>query len=269
MAEGSGKKLVSRLWIKISLSHVNVLSKTMIILLVVAIFLIRDETISVSVLHQNITFVIVWCVFLTWMTLGTKSQDILASAASVLAWPLLFTSSLSFLLSPFFSPFPLSAHNLICHSLLPVTLLLSLSLLRPPHPVFRSSLRPASSMWPDTSSLCWAQPLWCTGASKSRGSSTLGKMRRTNATGFCFAASKRAWKPNTHPPLDDAERRRGLCVSCLCQSLVKSAFWQNDRRMFFLFQPDSDLAPSQAVPVQKQSYFFCYFLWGWHSRSFS
>lgn len=75
----------------------------------------------------------------------------------------------------------------------------------PSHPVLLSPFRPASSMWLDTGSQCWARPLSCTGASRSRESSTPGRTRRTNTTGFCFAASKRAWKPNTHLPTDDAK----------------------------------------------------------------
>lgn len=78
------------------------------------------------------------------------------------------------------------------------------------YPVLPSPPRAASSMWPDTGSQYWAQPSWCTAASRSKGSFMQRRTRRTNATGFYFAASKRAWKPNTHPLTGDAKIRWGL-----------------------------------------------------------
>lgn len=72
-----------------------------------------------------------------------------------------------------------------------------------------SASRVASSTWPATGSRCWAQPSWCTGASRSRASSTPGRTRRTDATACCFAPSKRAWKPNILPPSDGADGRGG------------------------------------------------------------
>lgn len=146
-------------------------------------------------------------------------------------------SHLSFLVSSVSSPLHNLSHVSFSSTVSPF----------PPHhfplpclhsnPVLPSPSRPVSSMWPDTSSRCWAQPLSCTGASRSRESSTPGRTRRTNTTGFCFAASKRAWKPNTHPPTDDAKN----------QSLVKSVFCWNDGHTFFSSEPDFALAAQNVL----------------------
>lgn len=120
-------------------------------------------------------------------------------------------------------------------TILPIILIICPSTPPPPS-------RPASSTWPDTSSQCWAQPSWCTGASRSRGSSTPGRTRRTNATGFCFAASKRAWKPNTHPPTDDAERRGGLHIlplSVFNESSLLLKWWTYILLILISFQSGS------------------------------